>query len=97
MTMRSVGRVNPEFTMARSTRCVLSRTAASGNPTSIVFGNARGEISTSTSTAIALMPTNEKVFNLASIPDEDVLGVFEAGWVVMGRVGLRLGKVNPSF
>jgi hypothetical protein len=38
MTTRFCGRTKPEFTKARSTRCVLSLTAASGNPTRTVFG-----------------------------------------------------------
>ena len=59
MTMRSWGRMKPAFTSARSTRCVLSRTACSGNPTSTVLGSGDGEKSTSTSTGTASIPTRE--------------------------------------
>ena len=45
--------------MARSTRCRLSRTAASGSPTRMVLGMAVGETSTSTSTLPASMPNSE--------------------------------------
>ena len=50
ITTRSCGRTKPLLTIARSMRCVLSFTACSGRPTSIVFGSAPGETSTSTST-----------------------------------------------
>ena len=53
--------------MARSTRCVLSLTAASGRPTRMLFGKPAGETSTSTSTGKASIPSNEKVLSLASI------------------------------
>ena len=43
--------------MARSTRCVLSRTAASARPTRTVLGIDDEETSTSTSTGVASMPT----------------------------------------
>ena len=42
MTTRFCGRWKPELTIARSTRCVLSLTAASGRPTSTVFGSPAG-------------------------------------------------------
>ena len=45
----------------RSMRCVLSLTAASGKPTSTVFGIAPAETSTSTSTGTASMPQSENV------------------------------------
>ena len=61
MTMWSCGRTKPELTIARSMRCVLSFTAASGSPTSVVFGTAPGETSTSTSTGTASMPSSENV------------------------------------
>ncbi len=67
MTTRSCGRRKPELTIARSTRCVLSLTAASGKPTRTVLGSAPGETSTSTSTGKASMPTSEKVFSFASM------------------------------
>ncbi len=67
MTTRFCGRSNPELTNARSTRCMLSRTAASGRPTRIVFGKPAGETSTSTSTGTASIPCNANVFNLASM------------------------------
>jgi hypothetical protein len=50
--------MKPELTIARSTRCVLSLTAASGNPTSTVLGSAPGETSTSTSTGNASIPNS---------------------------------------
>ena len=53
--------------MARSTRCRLSRTAASGSPTRMVLGMAVGETSTSTSTLTASMPNSEKVCSLANM------------------------------
>ena len=53
--------------MARSTRCVLSLTAASGRPTRIIFGSPEGETSPSTSTGRASMPNSEKVLSLASM------------------------------
>ena len=59
MTILSCGRMKPLFTKARSTRCVLSFTAASGKPTSTVLGSAPGETSTSTSTGKASMPNSE--------------------------------------
>ena len=65
--IRLWGRWKPELTMARSTRCVLSLTAASGSPTSTCFGSPLGETSTSTSTGKASMPTNEKVLSVASM------------------------------
>ena len=43
MTTRSCGRTKPLLTIARSMRCVLSFTACSGRPTSMVFGSAPGE------------------------------------------------------
>ena len=67
MTTRFCGRWKPELTIARSTRCVLSLTAASGRPTSMVFGRPAGETSTSTSTGKASMPSSEKVLSLASM------------------------------
>ena len=67
MTIRSSGRMKPELTIARSTRCVLSLTAASGKPTSMVFGSAPAETSTSTSTPSASMPNSENVRSLASM------------------------------
>ena len=56
MTTRSTGRRYPELTMARSTRCVLSLTAASASPTRTVLGIDEAETSTSTSTGVASMP-----------------------------------------
>ena len=50
------GRSVPELTMARSTRCVLSLTAASARPTSTVLGIDEAETSTSTSTGAASIP-----------------------------------------
>jgi hypothetical protein len=63
ITTRFCGRWKPEFTIARSTQCVLSFTAASGRPTSTVFGNPAGD--TSTSTGKASIPSNEKVLSFA--------------------------------
>ena len=68
ITTRSWGRMKPLLTIARSTRCVLSLTAASGKPTRIVLGIAAGERSTSTSTGIASMPNNVNVFSRANMP-----------------------------
>ena len=59
VTTRSCGRWNPELTIARSTRCVLSLTAASGSPTRMVLGIAACE--TSTSTGTASMPSSENM------------------------------------
>ena len=42
ITTRSCGRTKPLLTIARSMRCVLSFTACSGRPTSIVFGQRAG-------------------------------------------------------
>jgi len=67
ITTQSCGRTNPELTIARSTRCVLSLTAASGSPTSTVVGNAPAETSTSTSTGTASIPSREKVCSFANI------------------------------
>ena len=67
ITTRFCGRWKPELTIARSTRCVLSFTAASGSPTRSVLGSPAGETSTSTSTGRASMPRSEKVLSLASI------------------------------
>ena len=67
ITTRSYGRWNPELTIARSTRWVLSLTAASGSPTRIVLGMAAAETSTSTSTGTASMPSSENVCNLANM------------------------------
>ena len=67
ITMRLCGRWKPELTIARSTRCVLSLTAASGSPTRTCLGRPLGETSTSTSTGRASMPTSEKVLSLASM------------------------------
>jgi hypothetical protein len=67
ITIRSSGRTKPELTIARSTRCVLSLTAASGSTTSTVFGSAPGETSTSTSTGSASIPNSENVRSLASM------------------------------
>ena len=53
--------------MARATRWVLSRIAASGMPTSTVAGSAPPDTSTSTSTGTASMPNREKVWSRASI------------------------------
>src|SRR5262245_59051882 len=53
--------------MARSTRWVLSRTAASARPTRTVLGIDVGETSTSTSTGVASMPTRVYEKSLASI------------------------------
>ena len=72
ITTRFCGRWKPELTIARSTRCVLSLTAASGRPTRTVFGNPAGETSTSTSTGKASMPSSEKVFSLASMCPSDL-------------------------
>ena len=63
ITTRCCGNRKPELTIARSTRCVLSRTAASGSPTSTVLGSPAGETSTSTSTGKASIPKSEKVCN----------------------------------
>ncbi len=57
MTIRSWGRMKPLLTIARSMRCVDSRTAASGRPTRMVFGTAPGETSTSASTGRASIPS----------------------------------------
>src|SRR5207344_669944 len=46
---------------------MLSLTAASGRPTSTVFGSAPAETSTSTSTGSASIPNNENVCSLASM------------------------------
>src|SRR5262245_7863500 len=59
--------MKPLLAKARSTRWVLSLTAASGRPTRMVLGSAPAETSTSTSTGTASMPTREKVCSLASI------------------------------
>lgn len=67
MTIRSLGRLKPELTIARATRCVLSRIAGSGRPTSTVAGRAPAETSTSTSTGTASIPKSEKVCRRASI------------------------------
>ncbi len=67
MTTRSWGRTKPLLTIARSTRCVLSLTAASGSPTRIVLGIAAGDKSTSTSTGIASIPSSVNVFSRASM------------------------------
>ena len=67
ITTRSCGRWKPELTIARSTRCVLSLTAASGNPTRMVLGIAACETSTSTSTGTASMPSSENVCSLANM------------------------------
>ena len=56
-TTRSTGRRYPELTIARSTLCVLSRTAASAKPTSTVLGADENDTSTSTSTGVASIPT----------------------------------------
>ena len=67
MMIRSWGLVYPLFTSDRPTRCVLSLTAASASPTSIVLGIAAGEMSTSTSTGFASIPSNENVKSFESI------------------------------
>ena len=67
ITTRSCGRMKPLLTIARAMRWVLSRTAASGRPTSTVLGIAVGETSTSTSTGKASIPNSENVRNVASM------------------------------
>ena len=66
-TIRSLGRLKPELTIARATRCVLSRMAVSGRPTSTVAGRAPPDTSTSTSTGIASIPNSENVCSRASM------------------------------
>ena len=66
-TILSLGRRKPELTIARATRCVLSRTAVSGRPTSTVEGRAPADTSTSTSTGTASMPKSENVCRWASM------------------------------
>src|SRR5262249_7144579 len=68
ITTRSIGLRYPELTIARSTRWVLSRTAASARPTRTVLGIDVGETSTSTSTGVASMPTRVYDESLASMP-----------------------------
>ncbi len=48
-------------------RGMLSFTAASASPTSVVLGSEAGEISTSTSTDLASIPNSEYVKSFASI------------------------------
>jgi hypothetical protein len=66
ITARSIGRRYPELTMARSTRRVLSHTAASARQTGSVLGDEEYETSTSTSTGVASMPTSVYEASLAS-------------------------------
>ena len=68
ITTRSSGRMKPELTIARSTRCVLSLTAASGKPDQHRLGQSPpAETSTSTSTGKASIPNSENVRSLASM------------------------------
>ena len=78
-TIRSFGLLKPELTIARATRCVLSRIAASGSPTSTVAGRAPPETSTSTSTGTASIPNRENVWSLASMI-RPFWGCFLSGW-----------------
>ena len=53
--------------MARSTRCVLSRTAVSASPTKTVLGIDENDTSTSTSTGVASIPTRVYDASFASM------------------------------
>ena len=82
--------------MARATRWVLSRIAASGSPTSTVAGNAPADTSTSTSIGIASIPNIENVCSRANMAGS-FAGVLGFGREVYRNTVSRQGVCWTGF